>query len=380
MSQSQADKQKISGYQYFILTFGMTVGTSILVIPAGLVGEVREDAWIAALLMTIVNAMMAYFYLKLAKLYPGKNLFQIIEAALGKWIGSLVSLLYLFYFLILSGTLLGNLGYFFTSELMRETPIQAIELLFLIASVMCARLGMVVLSRVVELMLPWIILFALVLILTLLPQVEWQYIMPIWEGGPMPILKSGLSTAMFQELIIMLVFMPMAANSSKAGKGVVLGTAAGGILLSTIVLLSVLILGIEQSANSTFPAFVLAKTINIGGFLQRIEVVLITLWVLTFFIKTSLMMFGLLTGMQTVFGLSSYRPLIYPLAALVLIVSWNTYINSVYVAEVIKEVWAGYSMIHLIVIPLLLWVCGRWRRAPKPGVSSAAPSGAGDHS
>ena len=367
------DTNKISGFQFSVLSLGLTVGTSILVIPSGLVQAAREDAWMAAVVTVVVNLAMVLFYIRIARLFPGQSLFEIHRSAFGQWVGNAISFLYLFYFLLLCGTLLGNLGFFFTSELMPETPFQAVELLLLMASVMCARLGVVILARVVELMLPWILFFALVLILTLLPQVEWQYIFPMWEDGVVPILKSGWRSSMFQELVVMLVFLPMVQDVKKAEKGFLLGTLAGGALLVTVVLLSVLILGIEQSANSTFPAFMLAKTINIGGFLQRVEVMLITLWVLTFFIKTSLMFFGILTGMQNIFGLQSYRALIYPVSVLVLVVSWNTYINSAYIAEVVSEVWAGYSMVHLLFIPLLVWIIGMFKR--KKHAAGGQPTG-----
>ncbi|MFS0728097.1 GerAB/ArcD/ProY family transporter [Paenibacillus sp. 1P07SE] len=356
------EKNKIGGLQFFIMTFGLSVGTSILVTPSGLVMTAREDAWVAALFSMLVNLAMVWLYIRISRAFPGQSLFQILIITLGRWLGTAVSMLYLFYFLMLSGTLLGNLGFFFTSELMPETPFQAIEIIFLITTVMCARLGIIVLARAVELMFPWIIFIAMVLIFTLFPQVEWQYILPFWEGGALPVLKAGWHAAMFQELAVMLVFMPMVSNAKTIEKAYVMGALTGGLLLAITVLLSLLILGIEQSANHTFPAYSLAKTINIGGFLQRIEVLLITMWVLTFFIKTSLMFFGILNGLQTVFGLKSYRPLIYPIAVINLYVSWNTYINSVYVAEVIQDVWAGYSSLHLILIPLLVWLVGSFRR------------------
>ncbi|GGF81135.1 hypothetical protein GCM10010912_27800 [Paenibacillus albidus] len=71
-------------------------------------------------------------------------------------------------------------------------------------------------------------------------------------------------------------------------------------MTSIIVLLSVLVLGIEQTENSTFPAFALAKSINVGNFLQRVEGILITIWILTFFIKISLLFLSILKGTQTV--------------------------------------------------------------------------------
>ena len=67
--------------------------------------------------------------------------------------------------------------------------------------------------------------------------------------------------------------------------------AARRIVLGITVLLSVLVLGIEQTENSTFPAFALAKTINLGNFFQRVEGILITLWILTFYQDLSLVSF-----------------------------------------------------------------------------------------
>lgn len=128
------------------------------------------------------------------------------------------------------------------------------------------------------------------------------------------------------------------------------------MVLSIIVLLSLLILGIEQTENSTFPAYALAKTINIGNILQRVEGILITIWVLTFFIKISLLYFSILKGLQSVFHLRKQDYLIYPLAVLFIIIAWNTYINTVYVNEIIAKVWGNFAFIFLVILPLLLYM------------------------
>ncbi len=361
-----------------ILTFGLTVGTSILVTPAGLASVAREDAWIGSLVGYLINLGMAGLYIGLVKMFPGQSLFDMFRLAFGKWPGKLVTMLYLFYFLILAGTLLGNLGFFLTSEVLPDTPIDIVQILFLVACVMCAKMGLVVLARLGELMMPWILFFFLVLILALLPQVEWDYISPILEGGAGPILQAGLHSSMFQELIVMLVFVPELTDDRKWKQAYIAGMSFGHLLLLTVVLFSVLILGIEQSANSTFPAFALAKTINLGNFLQRVEGILIALWIITFFLKTMLLIFSMLKGTQSLLGLKSSSYIVYPLAVLLLIVAWNTYVNTVYIGEVIQKVWVGYSMIHLLFIPLLMCVSGLLRSSRrKPGsppVSDAPPA------
>ncbi len=357
----------ISPRQFFILTLGLSVGTSILLTPSGLAHTAREDAWLASLFSLLINLAMTALYIAISRLYPGKCLFDIHEKALGKIPGKALNFLYLFYFLILIGTLLGNLGFFFSSEVMPETPIEAFQLLFLVAAVMCARLGIVILARVGELMLPWFILLFLVFTLSLVPQIEWDYIRPMLEDGVGPVLAAGFHASMFQELIVMSVFFPLVAGYKQGERAWLGGATAGGLTLTAIALLSVLVLGIEQTENSTFPAFALAKTINIGDFFQRVEGILITIWVLTFFIKISLLFLSFLQGIQSIFRLKEHTALIYPLAVLSIIVAWNTYINTVYIAEIVQHVFVGYALLHLIVVPCFIVVIGLFRKLGKRG-------------
>lgn len=333
------NRSGISFRQFYIMTFGLTIGTSILVVPSGLAHIAREDAWIASLCSLLINLIMVVLYILIARLHPGKNLFEIHEAAFGKWLGKAVSLLYLFYFLILTGTLLGDLGFFISSEIMPETPMEAIQILFLVAAVASASLGIVVLARVGELLFPWVLFLFLILVLTLIPQIDWNYIKPVLEGGWSPVLQAGYQSAMFQEVIVLMMFLPLVKKPKNGERAFLWGTFGGGMILSIIVLLSVLVLGIEQTENSTFPAYALAKTINIGNILQRVEGILITIWVLTFFIKSSLLYLSIMKGIQTVFRLKQQNYLIYPLAVLFLIIAWNTYVNTVYVNEIIAKVW-----------------------------------------
>jgi spore germination protein (amino acid permease) len=357
--------KRIDAKQFFIFTFCLTIGTSILVTPAGLAHTAREDAWIASLVSLFINLGMAVLYIALSRFYPGQTLFEIIESVLGKWLGKIVSLLYIFYFVVLSGTLLGNLGFFLTSEMMPETPIEAIEVLFLVVAVMSARLGIVVLARVSELLFPWVFILFLILVLALTPQIQWNHIKPVLEDGWMPVLKAGGHTAMFQELVVLMMFYPLIKSGAGKWKPYLAGTFAGNVSLFFIVLLSILVLGIEQTENSTFPAFELAKDINVGNFFQRVEGILITIWILTFFIKISLLFHSTLTGLRTVFGLKESGHLIYPIAVIFLIIAWNTYINTVYVGEIIEKVWGKASSFYLLYIPVLLLAFGfvrqKWR-------------------
>lgn len=143
-----------------------------------------------------------------------------------------------------------------------------------------------------------------------------------------------------------------------------LGVALGGLFLTVIVMLSITVLGIDQSANGVYPTYALAKSINIGNFLQRMEAILLALWTITFFIKMTLMYFAMLLGLKTLLQIKEPLTMHLPVAVIFLVVAWNTFINSSHSAIVSQEVWAGYSVIQLVIFPVLLlavwWVRKRF--------------------
>ncbi|MEK3760043.1 endospore germination permease [Paenibacillus sp. FSL P4-0338] len=347
--------KNLSSLQLFILTFGLMTGTSILDLPGTITQIAREDAWIAALFALLINLMMALLCLGLCRLYPGQTLFEILESVLGRWPGKALSLIYLFYFLILTSALLGDLSTFITTEVMPETPSEATKLIFLLVLVISALKGIIILGRLSELLFPWLLLLLTLLVLALIPQANWTHIRPIMEDGPGPVLAAGIQSAMFQEPIVLMGFLPLVKLPAKRARVLLSGIITGGIVLSVLTLLSVLVLGIEQTSNSVYPVFVLAKTINIGNVLQRVEGMLITIWIMTFFIKISLLFLLLLQNFQTVFSLKRTTHLIFPLAVLLFVFASNIYINMAYLIDRVQNAWWKFAAIHLVFIPLLIY-------------------------
>jgi len=361
--------KKISWGQFAVLTFGFTIGTSILITPSQLAFDSKQDAWLAAILGVLINLLMVWIYSAIAKKAPGKSLVEMNEIFLGKWLGKLVSALFILFFYLLTSLLIGDLGYFLTTEVMPETPIEALQLLFVVAVVISVRLGMPTMARAGLVFLPWIVFFLLVLTLSLLPQVDIRELRPVLEFGIRPVIKGAINFASLQELVIMLMFCGYVAQSHKVARGLYLGTFLGGAVLIVISLMSITILGVDLTANNAHPTYVMAKTINIGDVFQRVEALLITLWVLTIFIKTFVCFSATLTGTAQLFGLKEHRSLVYPMTIILLVLSSASYQNIVYIRNFIANI-AVYSMVFLLLLPLILLIAATIRK-PKLAASES---------
>ncbi|MBO7746831.1 endospore germination permease [Paenibacillus sp. MWE-103] len=368
------EQGKINARQLAILTLLFSLGSSILIVPSGLTAVAKQDGWLSAIVGVGVGVLLIGLYVTLSKRYPGQTLVQFAEQILGTWLGKLVGLLFFSFYFLLASLVLRNVGDFITTIVMPETPIQIVHLLFIMAILMSASLGLEVIARTAEIFLPWIMTMLLLLIVFLLPQIQFDRIQPVFEAGAKAIINGSLSVISipYLELTVFLMIIP-SVNKTKIGMPFLKGAVLGGLVIIVITLLCVFVLGWDFASRHTFPSYTLAKKIQVGEFLQRIEVLVAIIWFLTIFFKLSLCFYAALLGFAQVLRLQSYRPMIVPFGILIGVLSIIVYPNIVYFRVFAGEIWPFYSATFGLFLPLLLLVVSWFR----PLAAGAAGGGSG---
>ena len=100
----------------------------------------------------------------------------------------------------------------------------------------------------------------------LTPDFDWKHIQPVLGKGNMPVLSATIPYIGFPfcELVLFLLVYPKVRIPKQAGHAFLKGTLLGGIVLFVITLLSILVLGGENTASYMYSSFELAKKIKIG--------------------------------------------------------------------------------------------------------------------
>jgi len=348
---------KIGGRQFTVLVFMYTTGSSLLLAPSLLTSSAKQDAWLAAIFGVGVGLLLAYLYQTLGNLYPNMTLVEYSEEILGKWIGKAVSLLFFTFIFFLAAFVLRNIGDFITTQIMPETPIQSIHILFLIVVMMGTRLGIEPLARSAEILFPWFIVLFLLLVIFVSPQMELQKIQPVLEEGVTPVLKASLPFISFPflELIIFLMILPYVNRSKEAGKAFLMGTWMGGAVIIILTTLAILILGTDLTTRNLYPSYALAKKINIGDFIQRIEAIVAGMWFISIFFKLTICFYASTLSLAQILKLKEYRILVFPLGLILLALSLVISPNIVYTITVTPNAWAIPSgLTYGLFLPLLL--------------------------
>ncbi|MGQ3479805.1 GerAB/ArcD/ProY family transporter [Paenibacillus sp. TY11] len=349
---------KISARQLMVLTALYTVGSAILVIPSGMALVAKQDAWIAALVGVGAGLLILYLYSKVASLYPEMTLIEIMETLLGKWLGKAVGLLFFTtLFINAPAPVLFYLGNFMTTQMIPETPILAVNILFALIIFFAVRLGLEVLARSAELMFPLFILLYISFAGLVVSNIKLENIQPVLEAGVGPIWPAALSfvSTVFIPHIVFLMFFPASVNRpEQARKAFFTGSLIGGLILVVVVALTILVLGPDLTARNIYPSYTLAKKISIGNFLQRIEAIMATMWFISLFFRITLYMHSTVTAIGQIFRLKNDRQLVLPLGIILVVMSIIVYPNVPYQQTYDTKTWVPYALSIGLFFPLLL--------------------------
>lgn len=359
------DNGKINGRQLAVLVFLYSIGTTVLIIPSGLANVAKQDAWIAGLAGILLGMLIVGLYVMLWRKYPDKTFVGICEAVLGKWAGTVVSLVYSLYSFIGTATVLFYVTNFFQIHFLPRTPVVFTCILFSIVVVMGARMGLESIARTSELMLPWFLILFFVLVTTLTPQIEVKNMLPIYEAGTKSVIWAGIAFAgtAYMPLVFLFALLPRVQDRrmNQARMGMFLAALAGGLCVEFVTLLCIWILGPDITMRSIFPSYALVKKISIGNFIQRIEAILAGLWFITTYMKTTFYFYSWVTSLSEILKLNNYRTLTLPCAMFMIVFSQIVYPNVIYMQHWDSTVFPPYMIAMAIVIPVMLWIIGLMR-------------------
>lgn len=357
--------RQISPSQFRILVILCFIGTSILLTPSGLAVESKQDAWIASIIGGLIGLLVIWLYNSVGNNFYNMSLIDYTEKLLGKWLGKTVFLLFALSLFINCSTIVWFVGDFVTTQIMPETPIQFTNILLVAVTVMGTRLGLETFARAGEILFPWVIGLFTLLVIFASKDIKFENLQPVFEYGMKPILRGALLYVSYSSLtliVLMMIFPTYVNNLKEAKKSFLSGTLIGGIMIFIVTTLCILVLGHEITARNSFPTYILAKKISIGGFLERLESIIAVLWFITIFYKILLYFYGAVIGFAQILKLKDYRPLTLPLGMILVVLSLVVYPNFTYSSVWTTTTWIPFILTYGFFLPLLLLVVGVFRK------------------
>lgn len=352
-------KIKLTDHQLFSLSACGAIGGSIIVIASSMAAVAKQDAWIGVLFSTLFSLPLLWIYWYLGSQYPEETFVGIIKKVFGKWIGTFFAASYVFLCFNLSFHIPWYIGNYLTTQVMPETPDFAINTLFLAAVVVTVLYGIEAIARFSEITIYFVLILFFSAIVLVSPNASIENIFPIFEKGIVPSLKSSalLSCFTIYPLITVLMIYPVnIQNIKNAKKQFFKGFLWCNFLIFTAIFMCILVLGSTVTANYQYPTYLLAKQINIGTILSRVEFLITVTWFATEFVIGVLFFYACVMGISELLGLKAPKKIVIPLGLMVLVLSEVVFPDVMYQINWVNMVWIPYSTTHGLILPILLFV------------------------
>lgn len=346
-------RDRIDLLQVSVLGVILIVSSAVFFVPSPLAQAAGRDAWLVPLAAVPVLVGAA---LGLGRLYFRPRLTPLHRAAARPGLRLACGLFFAAY-----------AGY--VATLVQQETASTLAILFegsgvepflaglTVVAWVLAAYGRETVARCGVILFPLMVTAAVVNVVLALPgNADFEAVLPPLERGPAPVLGAvPLLLAWHGELLVLTFFADGLADTRRVHAAVAGSVLISVFLLTGVTLASVVVLGPAETARATVPTIVLARMVEVAPFLPRVEILILTAWLLGIFVKLGILVYVAGLALQKGFGVAErWRGLLTAAAAAATgVAAWGVFPNLARLLEHIRFVWPHAGSAAVLVTLLL---------------------------
>ncbi|MFW6035918.1 MAG: GerAB/ArcD/ProY family transporter [Halothermotrichaceae bacterium] len=349
------NKVRISKYQLIMMVLGFMYG--VVINPAA---SAKQDGWLVIILTTFAAVPVVFLFVYISLLNPEKNLLEILKRHFGKYVGSIIGLLYVWYFLHLAAIVIRNFGDFVVITIFPETPVLAVIIAMAVVIAFAVRKGLEVMARSTEILIIFVPVSVIIITSLMLGSVDIKNWKPFLEKGIIPVLKVVKTLIGFPvgELVIFLMIFPALNDKKKLLKSTLIGVFSVGLIFFIVNVRDLFVLGADMYSRSTFPsalAIRLIPKVNLDPFY------LVSL-LLGGSLKVAICIYAAVKGLAEIFSIDNYKPFVLPMTALMVALSIWLYESFFEVTTWSEKNYFAYAFPFEFIIPIILLLMSIYKK------------------
>ena len=178
------------------------------------------------------------------------------------------------------------------------------------------------------------------------------------ENGVKPVIEGALGSFAFPfcELVVFMLVFDSLGTPSSGYKVYLKALIIGGSFVTFVVMRNIMVLGAGTLEAVYFPSYTAISRVNIGNFLQRLEISVIIEFIVCCYIKISICLLAATKGVSKLFGCKDYRFLVTPIGLLMINLAYLVYDNIMEMVEWAQDIWPYYAFPFQVIFPLLILI------------------------
>jgi spore germination protein KB len=251
-------------------------------------------------------------------MFPGQTLIEYSRILVGKWLGRLIASVYLLFWISLFGVILQQFKIFILGTILPLTPPYAIVLLMVGVVLYLTLHGVGAIARCCEVMGPIIMLGVIAPVIFALNRIDADQLLPVFvDSGVVAIFKGALPTATFLgDCILMTVLISFVGTKRGVVRHAVIGVFVSGLFTVLSVFACLLIFGLHVTQGYPYPLLIVVRSISLSGVIENMDAILISVWIMSVFVKLALYLFVSSYGTSQLLGIKNWRKSVWPIAGI----------------------------------------------------------------
>ncbi|BCJ86832.1 GerAB/ArcD/ProY family transporter [Effusibacillus dendaii] len=357
--------------QVFITLASAMIGVRLLVLPRTLTEEAgTPDIWISNILGMLIGITTAGLVGLFPRMFREKDFFQFVPMIVGRIPGYVLTTGYILYVLSFISNELRSTAEVIQFYLMHRTPVTVIALVMLLTAIYLVKGGMHPVVYIQQMFFPIIVVVILLLMVFVWNKTDFQNLRPVLGEGFLPVLKAVPETAFavlgFEMIMIFGAYMK---HPKEALKSAVCAILSVNLLNILVVVFAVLMFDGQTLKTILYPVVEIAKEVEVpGGFLERLESVFLTIWVMTIFSTIAIGLFIASHGVEQLYGMEQSKNVVFLVPVVTLVALWPKNLADVFDMGTVVE---NVGIFFVGTVPAVLFLAAKLRGV---GQSSAAKS------
>ncbi|WP_427337804.1 GerAB/ArcD/ProY family transporter [Caloranaerobacter sp. DY30410] len=280
---------KISANQVMFILLTTIIGVGILSLPRNAAQKASTDGWILIILGGITACIFTAVSVKLVKLFTNKTIVEFGRELVTTPVSNVISIILFIHFVIFSAFEIRIFAEVVKMFLLDDTPTEIIIISMLLVSAYLVRGGIEGLARMAELILPIVIIPVFLLLLSLIPDLDFTNLLPLFRTNPLDIIKSvHITFFSFMGYELILLISAYVKDTENLMKFNILSILIVMFVYIVFFVVSLSRFGENEVKHLLWPTLSLMKTIDLpGAFIENIEGIVMGLWVLSVFASLS---------------------------------------------------------------------------------------------
>ena len=316
------DNSRISVPEAISIVLIVLVAHTLVSLPKSLLNVTGSATIINLLYIGIILFFIVFFIFKLYRYFAGQDIIDISNFLGGPVFQKIVGMIFILYFVFSSSILLRNFCECLKTVYYPMTSLFFILLTFIIALCISNGFNFSVTAKINLIILPIIFVSILFIFFANNQNLSFENMTPILGNGLFDTFVTGLGNLGAFGGIVFLYFIPPYLSEPKKFKKVAM-ISVGLSIVYLIICVAIILLTFTflLKVDEIMPLYSAARYIEFGSFFQRLESILLLIWIIGMVCYLSIILHIVMNIFKKITNIRDSKPLIVPFALLLLSIS-----------------------------------------------------------